>query len=53
MSILIYALIVILIAGLIIWLLKLLPLDGNLQVIAQVIIILIAVLVIAERAGLV
>jgi hypothetical protein len=53
MSILIFALILILIVGLAIYLVDLFPIDGRLGLIAKAIIILIAIILLCNRAGLV
>jgi hypothetical protein len=53
MAILIFALILILIVGLAIYLVDLLPMDSRLALAAKAIIILIAILLLCNRAGLI
>ena len=49
---LIYVLIVLIVAGLFIYLVDLLPIDGTLKLFGKIIIILIAIVYAARRAGL-
>ncbi len=52
MSLLIFAIVVILILALVIWAIRMLPMiDANLSAILQVLAVLVAVLAIAQRAG--
>lgn len=53
MSLLIFALVIVIVAALVIWAVSLIPMDSRLSLIVQVAIILIAALVICQRAGLV
>jgi hypothetical protein len=53
MSIFVFALILLLVAGLVIYAIDLVPLDGRLRNLAKVIIIIIAILLLCQRAGLV
>lgn len=52
MVILIFALILILIVGLVIYAIDLVPMDGRLNMAAKLIIIVIAILLLCQRAGL-
>jgi hypothetical protein len=52
MSLLIYALIVLIIVGLLIYLVDQIPLAASLNVVARVAIILVAIVLICSRAGL-
>lgn len=53
MELLIFALIVLIVAALVLYCVRLLPLGSPFSEVAQVVVILIAVLVIVNRAGLV
>lgn len=53
MSILIFALILILIVGLAIYLVDLFPMDARLGMIAKAIVLLLAIILLCNRAGLV
>lgn len=53
MSILIFALVLILVVGLAVYLVDMFPLDGRLNTIAKAIIILIAIILLCNRAGLI
>jgi hypothetical protein len=53
MDLLIYALVVLIIAALVLYCVRLLPLGSPFSEIAQVLVILIAVLIIVQRGGLV
>jgi hypothetical protein len=53
MGILIFALILILIVGLVIYFIDLMPMDGRLALAAKAIIVLIAIILLCSRAGLV
>ena len=52
MSILIFALIVLIVAGLIAWAVQMLPLPAPFGMIVQALILIVAAIVIAQRAGL-
>lgn len=53
MEVLIYALVIILIAALVIWLTDSIPMDGRLRTAARIVVIIIAILLIVQRAGFV
>lgn len=53
MSLLIFAIIVVIVAALLIWAVSLVPMDGTVSIVLRVAIILVAALVIVNRAGLV
>jgi hypothetical protein len=53
MSILIFALILILIVGLVIYFIDLMPMDGRLALAAKAIVLLLAIILLIERAGLI
>ena len=53
MQILIFAIIVLIVAGLLIWALDSLPLANPLNIIVKVAVILVAALIIVNRAGLI
>jgi hypothetical protein len=53
MAILVFALILILIVGLVIYLIDMLPMDGRLALAAKAIVLLLAIILLISRAGLV
>ena len=53
MALLVFALIVLIVAGLCIYGIDLLPLDPRLSTAAKLLVVIIAILLLAERAGLV
>lgn len=53
MAILVYALILILIVGMAVYLVDLIPMDGRLALAAKALILLIAILLLCDRAGLI
>lgn len=52
MSLLIFAFVVVLVVALLVWALQQLPVDANVTRIGSVVLILIAVLIIIQRAGI-
>ena len=53
MSILIFALVLVLIVGLCVYLVDMLPMDSRLRVAAKILILVIAILMLCSRAGLI
>ena len=53
MDILIFALILLVIVGLVIYLLDMLPMDARLKLAAKIILIVIAILLLVSRAGMI
>ena len=51
MSLLIFAIIVLIVAGLLVWLVDQLPIQSPFNAVAKVLIILVAIIVICNRAG--
>jgi hypothetical protein len=51
MSLLIFALVVVIVACLGLWLVRSIPMDGNLSTICQIAVIVIAIIAIASKAG--
>lgn len=53
MDILIFALVVLIVCGLVIYLIDLLPMDGRLALAAKILVVIIAILLLVSRAGLI
>lgn len=53
MSLLVFALVIVIIVALLVWAVSIIPMDYRLGIAVQVAVIIVAVLIIAQRAGLV